>query len=181
MIERARNSQRMSKNTSQRPYHAECTSSRPITEVKQHWALLVLGWETAWEHRVLLAFCTFWSPRFFFNGHSHLQRMEFIQWEAILDSFRFMFGSFSFRCYANCVPRRRNAKYGFSPRFFVNDHSHLQRTEYIEPWGKRVTWSKWSCPFWANYLSNALSKSTAISPFGWFSRYYAVSLISELL
>ena len=32
---------------SQRPYHAECTSSRPITEVKQHWALLVLGWVTA--------------------------------------------------------------------------------------------------------------------------------------
>ena len=59
VIERARNSQRMSKNISQRPYHAECTSSRPITEVKQHWALLVLGWETAWEHRVLLAFCFF--------------------------------------------------------------------------------------------------------------------------
>ena len=123
MIERARNSQRMSKNISQRPYHAECTSSRPITEVKQHWALLVLGWETAWEHRVLLAFCTFWSPRFFSNGHIHLQRMEFIQWEAIWDSFRFMFGSFFFRRYANCVPRRRNAKYGFSPRFCFNDYS----------------------------------------------------------
>ena len=40
----------------QRPYHVECTSSRPITEVKQRWALLVLGWVTAWEHRVLLAF-----------------------------------------------------------------------------------------------------------------------------
>ena len=40
----------------QRPYHAEHTSSRPITEVKQHWARIVLGWETAWEHRVLLAF-----------------------------------------------------------------------------------------------------------------------------
>ena len=46
---------------SQRPYHAECTSSRPITEVKQHWALLVLGWETAWEHRVLLAFYFCWQ------------------------------------------------------------------------------------------------------------------------
>ena len=57
--ERARNCQREPKNISQRPYHAECTSSRPITEVKQHWALLVLGWETAWEHRVLLAFCFF--------------------------------------------------------------------------------------------------------------------------
>ena len=42
--------------TCQRPYHVEHTSSRPITEVKQHWARIVLGWETAWEHRVLLAF-----------------------------------------------------------------------------------------------------------------------------
>ena len=39
----------------QRPYHVEHTSSRPITEVKQRWAWLVLGWVTAWEHRVLLA------------------------------------------------------------------------------------------------------------------------------
>ena len=45
----------------QRPYHAEHTSSRPITEVKQHWAQSVLGWVTAWEHWVLLAslFLTF--------------------------------------------------------------------------------------------------------------------------
>ena len=40
----------------QRPYHVENTGSRLITEVKQHWARLVLGWVTAWEHRVLLAF-----------------------------------------------------------------------------------------------------------------------------
>ena len=40
----------------QRPYHVEYTSSRSITEVKQRRARLVLGWETAWEHRVLLAF-----------------------------------------------------------------------------------------------------------------------------
>ena len=46
----------------QRPYHVEYTSSRSITEVKQHRARLVLGWETAWEHRVLLAFYFF-----FFN------------------------------------------------------------------------------------------------------------------
>jgi len=25
-------------------------------KVKQHWARIVLGWETAWEHRVLLGF-----------------------------------------------------------------------------------------------------------------------------
>ena len=36
-----------------RPYHVENTSSRPITEVKQHWAELVLGWVTAWEYVVL--------------------------------------------------------------------------------------------------------------------------------
>ena len=41
----------------QRPYHVENTSSRPITEVKQRWARLVLGWVTAWEHWVLLSFC----------------------------------------------------------------------------------------------------------------------------
>ncbi len=39
----------------QRPFHVENTSSRPITEVKQHWAWLVLGWVTAWEHQVLLS------------------------------------------------------------------------------------------------------------------------------
>ena len=36
-----------------RPYHIENTSSRPITEVKQRRARLVLGWVTAWEYRVL--------------------------------------------------------------------------------------------------------------------------------
>ena len=41
----------------QRPHHVEYTSSRPITEVKQHWARLVLGWVTAWEPLVPLAFC----------------------------------------------------------------------------------------------------------------------------
>ena len=45
----------------QRPYHIEYTSSRPITEVKQCWARLVLGWETAWEHWVLLALFEFSS------------------------------------------------------------------------------------------------------------------------
>ena len=39
-----------------RPYHVECTGSRPITEVKQRRAWLVLGWETAWEHQVLQPF-----------------------------------------------------------------------------------------------------------------------------
>ena len=46
----------------QRPYHIEHTSSRPITEVKQCWARLVLGWVTAWEHWVLLAFIFVFDP-----------------------------------------------------------------------------------------------------------------------
>ena len=49
----------------QRPYHVESTGSRPITEIKQRRARLVLGWVTAWEHRVLLAyffFLFFFSP-----------------------------------------------------------------------------------------------------------------------
>ena len=36
-----------------RPYRAENTPSRPIWQVKQRWARLVLGSETAWESRVL--------------------------------------------------------------------------------------------------------------------------------
>jgi hypothetical protein len=36
-----------------RPYHVENTGSRPITEVKQRRACLVLRWVTAWEHHVL--------------------------------------------------------------------------------------------------------------------------------
>ena len=39
-----------------RPYHVEHTASRPICQVKQRWARLVLGWGTAWESRVLSAF-----------------------------------------------------------------------------------------------------------------------------
>ena len=49
----------------QRPYHVESIGSRPITEVKQRRARLVLGWVTAWEHPVLLAyffFLFFFSP-----------------------------------------------------------------------------------------------------------------------
>ena len=34
------------KNICLRPYHAEYTGSRPITEVKQRRAQLVLGWES---------------------------------------------------------------------------------------------------------------------------------------
>ena len=50
-----------------RPYHVENTGSRPITEVKQRRARLVLGWVTAWEHRVLLAtFLVLFFPSFFF-------------------------------------------------------------------------------------------------------------------
>ena len=40
-------------------------SSRPITEVKQRRARIVLGWVTAWEHRVLLANKIFLNISFF--------------------------------------------------------------------------------------------------------------------
>ena len=36
-----------------RPYHAESTGSRPITEVKPRRAWIVLGWATALEPQVL--------------------------------------------------------------------------------------------------------------------------------
>ena len=49
--------------TSQRPYHVENIGSRPITEVKQNWAWLVLGWVTAWEHHLLLATLYFFRDK----------------------------------------------------------------------------------------------------------------------
>lgn len=45
----------------QRPYHIESTSSRSITEVKQCWAWLVLGWVTAWEPQVPLTLFEFFT------------------------------------------------------------------------------------------------------------------------
>lgn len=36
-----------------RPYYPESARSRLISEAKQGQAWLVLGWETAWEYRVL--------------------------------------------------------------------------------------------------------------------------------
>jgi hypothetical protein len=44
-------------------YHVGNTASRPISEVKQRWALLVLTWETSLEPRVTLRFCTLFSAR----------------------------------------------------------------------------------------------------------------------
>ena len=60
---------RASNSFRQRPYHAESTGSRPITEVKQRWARLVLGWVTAWEPRVTLtfSFAFFFILLFIFN------------------------------------------------------------------------------------------------------------------
>ncbi|CAF2162185.1 unnamed protein product, partial [Rotaria magnacalcarata] len=47
-----------------RPYHVEYTSSRPITEVKQRRARLVLGWVTAWEYRVSLSSASYYYPMY---------------------------------------------------------------------------------------------------------------------
>ena len=53
---------------SQRSYRVESTRSRPITKVKQRWARIVLGWVTAWELRVVLAFLFFQLSILFFNN-----------------------------------------------------------------------------------------------------------------
>ena len=37
-------------------YHVGNTASRPISEVKQRWAVLVLAWETSLEPTVTLRF-----------------------------------------------------------------------------------------------------------------------------
>lgn len=47
------------KTARQRSYQRKRTSSRPITEVKCVRAWIVLGWVTAWEHRVLLSFLSY--------------------------------------------------------------------------------------------------------------------------
>ena len=57
----------------QRSYHVEYTGSRPIAEVKPHWAALVLSWVTRWEYAVLLAlslFCLFFFPSSFLSSPS---------------------------------------------------------------------------------------------------------------
>ena len=65
----------------QRPYHVENTGSRPITAVKQRWAWLVLGWVTAWEHHVLLAFTFFQFLKKIFSllysKPKHVQQLSF--------------------------------------------------------------------------------------------------------
>lgn len=48
-----------------RPYHVGYTGSRPITEVKRRRARSVLGWVTAWEHRVPPA--SFFPPIYSLN------------------------------------------------------------------------------------------------------------------
>ena len=66
---------RVSLHPRQRPYHIENTSSRPITAVKQRWAWLVLGWETAWEHHVLLSSLFFTLLRVEIESSKHSQTL----------------------------------------------------------------------------------------------------------
>lgn len=54
-----------------RPYHVGNTGSRPITEVKQRWARLVLAWVTGWEYRVLRRH---FAPSSVNPTHSHINR-----------------------------------------------------------------------------------------------------------
>jgi hypothetical protein len=46
-------------------YHGGNTASRPISEVKHRWALLVLTWETSLEPNVTLRFFLFCYLPFF--------------------------------------------------------------------------------------------------------------------
>ena len=62
----------------ERPYHAENTCTRPITDVKQHRARLVVSWETRCEARVSFSFfvCFFFALRsdvfiYFYYGGVH--------------------------------------------------------------------------------------------------------------
>ena len=58
--------QNSASSSMQGSYHVGNTASRPISEVKQRWALLVLAWETSLEPRVTLRFFPsifFWSGR----------------------------------------------------------------------------------------------------------------------
>ena len=72
----------------QRPYHVESTGSRPITEVKQRRAWLVLGWVTAWEHRVLLT--SFLGGRG--GGNSPIFCRRYKQHDNVIFCFVFRFG-----------------------------------------------------------------------------------------
>ena len=67
----------------QRPYHVERTASRPISEVKQRWVWLVLGWVTAWEHQMLLAFHYFslhlFIDYFIFTLKSYHERKQVVR------------------------------------------------------------------------------------------------------
>ncbi|KAF6771993.1 hypothetical protein AHF37_09401 [Paragonimus kellicotti] len=61
-----------------RPYHVGNTGSRPITEVKQRWARLVLAWVTGWEYRVLRPFCASLSASFC-SKHTDNRRTGYTQ------------------------------------------------------------------------------------------------------
>ena len=51
-----------------RPYHIKSTSSHLNTEVKQHRASVVPGWETTWELLMQQTFCQFlFTNSFFFH------------------------------------------------------------------------------------------------------------------
>ena len=74
-------------------YHVEKTGSRPITELKQRRAWLVLGLVTAWGHHAIL------SSFFFFFVTSILQVTTKIQPPHWL--FIYLFVLFLFLCFAN--------------------------------------------------------------------------------
>ena len=69
------------------PYHLESTGSHLNTKVKQDWAGLVPGWETTWEHPVLLTFCMYCSRQYITNNMLLLEKAPILYCAEIIISF----------------------------------------------------------------------------------------------
>ena len=96
-----------------RPYHVENTGSRPITEVKQRRAWLVLRWVTAWEHHVLY---TFFYPRNFRNFFMSVYCRCYFPLPAFTYAIRGSDTCFFFVCFLQ--DRRRKEKQRFHYNVF---------------------------------------------------------------
>ena len=124
----------------QRPYHVESTGSRPITEVKQRRARLVLGWVTAWEHRVLLAtyfsFSVFILLFFFFFNLNCLFVLSFILLTLFFFFFFFLHFLFVF----------------FFFFFFLLQTASCHTTDYLLDLLDLLTDHRW--PYWPSLRLN---------------------------
>ena len=140
----------------QRPYHVENTSSRPITEVKQRWARLVLGWETAWEHRVLLSFAfglcgesgssdiLLWRERLFrynpaANGHTFILSFDQIEVQYTYSSSRPFSRPLASSMQVRPVVKRRTfPPFSRQRPYHVENTSSRPITEVKQRWARLV-------------------------------------------